>query len=131
MKINWDGLKRENYINGEEKLAKMVDECIGFIRIGEICVDVLIKDYGDEDIPVYAYSYDFYVANEDTGYGYRIGMNNLPYDYADGADLEDLTLSYGEFVKKSEELITKFIEENDKIKGYSLIEKANKPLLIW
>ena len=58
-------------------------------------------------------------------------MNNLPYDYADGTDLKDLSLSYDEFVKKSEELITKFIEENDKVNGYSLVEKTNKPLLIW
>ena len=75
-------------------------------------------------------SYDFYVANEDTGYGYRL-ESNIPYDYADGTDLTDLALSYDEFVKKSEELLTSFIKENDKVKGYSLIEKANKPLLIW
>ena len=131
MKINWDDLKEKNYTNDKTKLAEMVDDCIGFIRIGEICVDVLIRDYGDGDIPKYAYSYDFYVANEDTGYGYKTDMNNLPYDYADGTDLKDLSLSYDEFVKKSEELITKFIEENDKVNGYSLVEKANKPLLIW
>lgn len=131
MKINWDDLKEKNYTNDKTKLAEIVDDCIGFIRIGEICVDVLIRDYGDGDIPKYAYSYDFYVANEDTGYGYKTDMNNLPYDYADGTDLKDLSLSYDEFVKKSEELITKFIEENDKVNGYSLVEKANKPLLIW
>ena len=131
MKINWDDLKEKNYTNDKTKLAEMVDDCIGFIRIGEICVDVLIRDHGDGDIPKYAYSYDFYVANEDTGYGYKTDMNNLPYDYADGTDLKDLSLSYDEFVKKSEELITKFIEENDKVNGYSLVEKANKPLLIW
>lgn len=45
--------------------------------------------------------------------------------------MTDLALSYDEFVKKSEELLTSFIKENDKVKGYSLIEKANKPLLIW
>ena len=131
MKIDWTDLKRENYINDKSKLAEMVDDCIGFIRIGEICVDVVIRDYGNRDIPEYAYSYDFYVANEDTGYGYKIDMDNLPYDYADGTDLKDLSLSYEEFVKKSEHLITKFIEENDNVNDYSLIEKANKPLLIW
>lgn len=131
MKVNWDELKKENYTNNKARLAEMVDDYIGFIRIGEICVDVLIRDYGDNDLPEYAYSYDFYVANEDTGYGYKLDMNNLPYDYADGTDLKDLSLSYDEFVKKSEELITKFIEENDKVNGYSLVEKANKPLLVW
>ena len=131
MKINWDELKRENYTNDKTKLAEMVDDCIGFIRIGEICIDVIIRDYGNADLPEYAYSYDFYIANEDTGYGYKEDMNNLPYDYADGTDLKDLTLSYNEFVKKSEELIENFIEENVKVNRYSLIEKANKPLLIW
>lgn len=131
MKINWDELKRENYINKEEDLSEMVDDCIGFIRIGEICVDVIIRCYGDTDNPEYVYSYDFYVANEDTGYAYKEEMNNLPYDYADGVDLKALAFSYDEFVKKSENMITMFIERNDKSNGYSLVEKANKPLLIW
>lgn len=131
MKINWDELKRENYINKEEDLSEMVDDCIGFIRIGEICVDVIIRCYGDTDNPEYVYSYDFYVANEDTGYAYKEEMNNLPYDYADGVDLKALAFSYDEFVEKSESMITMFIERNDKSNGYSLVEKANKPLLIW
>lgn len=130
MKINWDELKRENYINKEEDLSEMVDDCIGFIRIGEICVDVIIRCYGDTDNPEYVYSYDFYVANEDTGYAYKEEMNNLPYDYADGVDLKALAFSYDEFVEKSENMITMFIERNDKSNGYSLVEKANKPLLI-
>lgn len=131
MKINWDELKRENYINKEEDLSEMVDDCIGFIRIGEICVDVIIRCYGDTDNPEYVYSYDFYVANEDTGYAYKEEMNNLPYDYADGVDLKAIAFSYDEFVEKSENMITMFIERNDKSNGYSLVEKANKPLLIW
>lgn len=131
MRINWDELKRENYINKEEDLSEMVDNCIGFIRIGEICVDVIIRCYGDTDNPEYVYSYDFYVANEDTGYAYKEEMNNLPYDYADGVDLKALAFSYDEFVEKSENMITMFIERNDKSNGYSLVEKANKPLLIW
>jgi len=131
LKINWDELKRENYINKEEDLSEMVDDCIGFIRIGEICVDVIIRCYGDTDNPEYVYSYDFYVANEDTGYAYKEEMNNLPYDYADGVDLKALAFSYDEFVEKSENMITMFIERNDKSNGYSLVEKANKPLLIW
>lgn len=131
MKINWDELKRENYINKEEDLSEMVDDCIGFIRIGEICVDVIIRCYGDTDNPEYVYSYGFYVANEDTGYAYKEEMNNLPYDYADGVDLKALAFSYDEFVEKSENMITMFIERNDKSNGYSLVEKANKPLLIW
>ena len=61
MKIKWNELKRENYINKEKDLSEMVEDCIGFIRIGEICVDVVIRDYGYADNPEYVYSYDFYV----------------------------------------------------------------------
>ena len=97
--------------------------------------DWLISDDFEEfisyDNPEYVYSYDFYVANEDTGYAYKEEMNNLPYDYADGVDLKALAFSYDEFVEKSENMITMFIERNDKSNGYSLVEKANKPLLIW
>lgn len=56
----------------------------------------------------------------------------MPYDYADGTDLYDLTLSYDDFVKEAERLIAEFIESNDTNgHSYSLVEKANKPLLIW
>jgi len=134
MKFNWNELTERNYTNDKEKLRELVDNYIGFIRIGEICVDVLIKYYYDgydDDVFELAYSYDFYVANEDTGYGYK-GDTQMPYDYVDGTDLFDLSLSYDEFVKESERLIKEFIESNDR-KGhsYSLVEKANKPLLIW
>ena len=36
------------------------------------------------------------------------------------------------YKKESEKIITKFINENDKKNHtYSLVEKANMPLLIW
>lgn len=130
MKFNWNELKKENYTNDRKELLELVDDYIGFIRIGEICVDVLIRDYGEDESKL-AYSYDFYVANEDTGYGYKEELN-IPYDYADGTDLYNLSLSYEDFVKESEKIITKFINENDKKNhAYSLVEKANMPLLIW
>lgn len=113
MEFCWDNFKKEKYTDIKDKLdkrAELADDYIGSVRVGEICVDVLIRDYGEGDTPKYAYSYDFYVANEDTGYGYRL-ESNIPYDYADGTDLTDLALSYDEFVKKSEELLTSFIKE--------------------
>ena len=130
MEFNWNELKIENYTNNKKELLELVDDCIGFIRIGEICVDVVIRDYGEEGNKL-AYSYDFYVANEDTGYGYKEDLN-IPYDYADGTDLFNLSLSYEDFVKESERIITEFINANDrKDHKYSLIEKANKSLLMW
>lgn len=67
----WDNFKKEKYTDIKDKLdkrAKLADDYIGSVRVGEICVDVLIRDYGEGDTPKYAYSYDFYVANEDTGW---------------------------------------------------------------
>lgn len=133
MKFDWDELTIDNYTNNKQELKELVDDYIGFIRIGEICVDVLIRNYSDKDEKdKFAYSFDFYIANEDTGYGYKEKDNTtIAYDYADGTDLFDLSLSYEEFVIKVEKLLTDFILENDKKHSYSLVEKANKPLLVW
>ena len=60
MKFNWNELKKENYTNDRKELLELVDDYIGFIRIGEICVDVLIREYGGEESKL-VYSYDFYV----------------------------------------------------------------------
>lgn len=46
MEFNWSELLEENYTNNKEKLRELEGNYIGFIRIGEICVDVLIRDYG-------------------------------------------------------------------------------------
>lgn len=134
MKLIWDELTRERYEESKGRLQEIVDDCIGFIRIGEICVDVLIRSYeGSYEDEKFVYSYDFYIANEDTGYGYRDLENGetVAYDYADGTDLFDLTLSYDDFVRESERIIEDFITKNDKKFGYSLIEKANRKLVIW
>jgi hypothetical protein len=72
--------------------------------------------------------FNFYVAHEDTGYGYK--DDTLPYDYADGFDMEiPYNLSYDEFKTKTEKMIMEYIEA---YKGaYSLVEHANRPLEIW
>lgn len=131
MEFNWDGFTEETYLKNKNRLSQLVDDYLGCIRIGEICIDILIRDYSEDGENKLAYSYDLYVANEDTGYGYKEELN-LPYDYADGTDLFDLSLSYDDFVKESEKLIESFIRTNDRNgHAYSLIEKAHKPLLIW
>lgn len=134
MEFDWRDLNRKTYEKSQETLRvnpeAAVDDFVGVIRVGEINVDVIIRDYGDE-VPKLAYSYDFYVANEDTGYGYK-EESNIHYDYADGTDLYDVTLGYDDFVKTSEAAIQRYIENNSRVgHSYSLIEKANKPLLIW
>ena len=74
--------------------------------------------------------YDFYVAHENTGYGYK--NNFLPYDYADGGAMNvPYRMSYEKFVEKAEELFEDYIRMNDKMCDYSLVEHANRELEIW
>ena len=73
-------------------------------------------------------NYDFYVAHEDTGYGYKNGI--LPYDYADGDGMSiPYGLPYDEFKAKAESLFVEYIEAYNG--GYSLVEHANRPLEMW
>lgn len=71
---------------------------------------------------------NFYVAHEDAGYGYK--DDGMPYDYADGFEIEmPYGLSYDEFKAKVESLSVEYIEAH---KGsYNLVEHANRPLEMW
>lgn len=121
MNYNWDEFTKEDY----EKIEVFDDEFVGKVRCGELCFDVIIRNYDEYG---YAFSFDCYVANEDTGYGYTI--EGVPYDYADGTDYFFFCEPYEEFVKNIERELTRFIEWRDTCLGidYSLKEKANKPL---
>lgn len=120
MIFNWDGFTEWHY-NKYIKNFSRYDDYIGAVRIGDICIDLLI--YDDNTL-----SYDFYVAHEDTGYGYKSDV--FPYDYADGGKMGmPCDLSYEEFKDKAEKL---FVEYITSYKGnYSLVEHANRPLEIW
>lgn len=96
---------------------------LGCVRIGDICIDLLNREDGVID-------YDFYVAHEDTGYGYKNDI--LPYDYADGGGINvNCDMSYEEFVYKAMEVFENYIKNYDKCFGYSLVEHANRPLEVW
>lgn len=134
MIFNWDGFTEWHY-NMYIKNFSRFDDYIGAVRVGDICIDLLIED--DNTLV-----YDFYVAHEDTGYGYKDYDDGMPYDYAEGGSMDiPHSLSYGEFKNKAEKLFEKFIMENDNWRGwncktnqylnYSLIEHANRPLEIW
>lgn len=132
--FNWKNFTEKDYkkaIKAFKKNAKeQADEYLGFISVGELKFDVIFRDYSDDDNIKMAISYDCYVLNEDTGYGYT--NNGMPYDYADGTDLYNfLNLSYQDFVSKSEELLTRFINENEGRKHYSLVAKAAASLSNW
>lgn len=137
--FNWKYFTQEDYNNAIEAVKanpkEQTDEYLGQIQVGELHFDTIFRDYSDhEDGSDMAISFDCYVANEDTGYGYTSdenGNDDMPYDYADGTDLYELDLSYIEFIKRAEQMLTEFIERHITGKSYSLVSKASAPLLEW
>ena len=127
MKFDWRNFTEADY---KGMLDGNVDYC-GAVHIGDICIEFVVESgsFINEILIREAYVMcNFYVAHEDTGYGYKNDI--LPYDYADGFDMEmPYELSYDEFKAKVEKLSMEYIEA---YKGdYSLVEHANKPLEIW
>lgn len=124
MKFDWRNFTEEDYYKYVNKRIAGVIDCedyIGSVFVGSISIDLV--DFGEEEF----LAYDFYVAHEDTGYGYK---NGIPYDYADGNTIDiPYELSYDKFKVKMEKLFKEYIEA---YKGsYSLVEHANRPLEIW
>ena len=135
--FSWDMSKKKYFIIST-KLSKMVDEYIGHIHVGDICIDIIVRDYGNEK-EMLAYSFDLYVYGEDTGYGYKDDKsgNRIPYDYAEGCDIfdSDLPISFEKFKEMAEKLIARYIVVNDTKFGgknpYSLVGKASESIRIW
>lgn len=120
MKFDWRMFTEAEY-NKYTANARYYDDYIGAVHVGDICIELMI--YEDNIL-----GFEFYVAHEDTGYGYKNDI--LPYDYADGFGIAmPLDMTYEEFVEEAEEAFTKYIEEYNG--SYSLVEHANKPLEIW
>ncbi len=149
MKFDWSRFAEADYKN-------MLDgeEDFGQVYVGDICIELVVESGGfidlenEAQIDTEILMFNFYVAHEDTGYGYKNeqGANTddsgMPYDYAEGGGMDiPHGLSYEEFKNKAEKLFEEFITENDKWSGYnyktdqyvyySLVEHANKPLEIW
>lgn len=126
MFFNWKRLEKKMFQSYTKEMLRPDErDLIGFIHVGEICIDVFIQNRG---IPVI--EFDFYVAHEDTGYGYNEKFK-FPYDYAEGFDMCEPPKNYKSFVVKAEKMIRTYIKENDTRYGYSLLKKANMPLLAW
>lgn len=125
MKFDWRNFTETDYNKYLEKRMANSFDCndyIGSVLIGDISIDLV--DLGEENL----LNYDFYVAHENTGYGYR---NGIPYDHADGGGMSiPYGLSYNGFKDMAEELFTAYIANNDKCYSYSLVEHANRPLEI-
>lgn len=127
MKFDWRYFDENTY----NEMLKGKADYNGAVYVGDICIELIADSCTvinnilncKESI-----MYNFYVAHEDTGYGYKDDV--LPYDYADGFDMEmPHNLSYDEFKEEAEKSFVKYIES---YKGdYSLAEHANRPLEIW
>ena len=129
--IDWNGFTKENY---ELMLSELEpDKYYGSVRVGELCFDVIIRDYENKGESNIAISFDCYVANENTGYGEKVTDNGeiIYYDFADGVDVFDLTLPYYDFVRYMINCLTNFIIKENKNHEYSLLDKASADLLIW
>lgn len=127
MKFDWRRFTEADYnnmLNGKEDF--------GQIYVGDICIELVTEAIGtfihDNFDVREIISVNFYVAHEDTGYGYKDDV--LPYDYAEGFDIDrPYGLSYDEFKAKLEKLSMEYIEAYKD--SYSLVEHANRPLEIW
>lgn len=130
MKFDWYNFTKENY---KDMLNGHIDYC-GAVHIGDICIEFITEKgtviNGINSVVNYKeyVMCNFYVAHEDSGYGYN--YDGMPYDYADGFEIEiTYKLSYDEFKEKMENLFVEYIES---YKGnYSLVGHANKPMEIW
>lgn len=125
-KFDWRDFDKEKYDQMQKGINNIWDDCYGNVRIGEICFDVVLRSVDDNVI----ICFDCYIANKE-GYAEKQMPDGtwLQYDYADGFDIEDTTLSYKDFVRFAEKRMTDYINNGNY--GYLLKEKANKELLIW
>lgn len=123
-KYHWEMLRSWDEIFKDDSL---VDWTVGCCRIGDLCFDLVIRDYRIvKNKPRLYLTYDLYVGGIDSGYGY--GNDGYPYDYADGEgwDMESIkAYDFDEFKNMAEDEFRAFI----KISGYE--DKANEPLHIW
>lgn len=123
MKFDWSEFTKEDYERYIENNYFEDGDYIGAVHVGDISIDLVSRP------EVNLLFFDYYVAHEDTGYGYR-AARGMPYDYADGNSIGlPLNMTYEEFVEKAEGLFVDYIKSYEG--SYSLVEHANRPLEMW
>lgn len=127
MQFDWRNFTEDTY----NEMLKGKADYSGAVYVGDICIELIAESCTIINNILHHEAFimfNFYVAHEDTGYGYKDDV--LPYDYADGFDMEmPYNLSYNEFKTKTENKIMEYIEAYKS--AYSLVEHANRPLEIW
>lgn len=122
----WDNLTEDNFKKFYEVFIHtdddLIDDCVGQVRAGVICIDLIIRTDNEK----MWLSYDVYVGYCDSGYGYK---NNIPYDYKDGGDFKNADVitnhEYADFKEMMKKEFTDFIMKNN------LINEANQTLIKW
>ena len=137
LKFDWSGFTKENYDKmfndaNKETLGRVDRDYYGCVRVGELCYDIMLYYDVDDQIQV---DLDCYVANEDTGYGYKTldDGTEIAYDEASGTAVYDIEICYKHFKDNAEKAIERHIRWYDRFEEhtYKLADKANKELLIW
>ena len=125
MEFIWDNFTERDfkqYINKRMNQVFDIHDYLGAVHVGDICIDLV--DQGEEGLLLG----DFYVAHENTGYGYS--EDGVPYDYADGVAMDiPYGLTYQQFQRKAEQSFMGYIKSYGGV--YSLEEHANRPLEKW
>ena len=117
MKFSWKHFTKDQF---EYMKGAAVNDYVGAVHVGDICIDLLC-DSGTGKMTC-----DFYVLHEDTGYGYT-KTKEIPYDYAEGIEIDVVGVGYNDFVKTAEKQFAEFIVD---FKGkYSLQDHANRDLI--
>ena len=130
MKFNWKGFTEEDFVNycaTIENNQMFDNDFVGRVTVGDLCFDFIVREDNDELV----LDYDLYIGGIDDGYGY--GKGNYPYTEGGGGRFANslIFMSYNDFVKQAEELLTDYIYNSNYSTKYNLIEKANEPLRVW
>ena len=129
MEFNWNDFTKTNFnaVCEELKSDEHDEICVGQVRVGDLCFDLVTREYNDK----LCLDYDLYVGGVDTGYGYA---DDYPYDYAGGGSFDEscANMTYEEFKVYAEKIMEDYIKNEENVYNHaSLIEKSNEELKVW
>lgn len=127
-KFYWGGFTAEDFNRYCENAHDIgADWFVGAVRIGDLCFDLVTRDFGGGEITL---SYDLYIGGVDDGYGCK---NGYPYTFGDGGSFRGSCsdMTYDEFTEYAEGVLSDFIAGYAPTADYDVQTKANEPLNIW
>lgn len=135
----WIGMTEEDYTDYTAKMENEMmfsGDIIGFVRVGDICVDLSVYS-SFQDGPIKTdddacLCLEFFVGGIDTGYAYT--GSGYPYDHAEAAsymtETEMISYDYEEFQEQIKEIITHQLKTAVYDKA-DLIKKASEEVNVW